>query len=79
LISLSGMKSRIQLIICSFIALIVETNSFFSQVTKGEIIEIKNFQSKYVDSRTISIWLPEGYVSLKKYPVLYMNEGQMLF
>jgi enterochelin esterase-like enzyme len=73
------MKSRIQLIICSFIALIVETNSFFSQVTKGEIIEIKNFQSKYVDSRTISIWLPEGYVSLKKYPVLYMNEGQMLF
>jgi enterochelin esterase-like enzyme len=73
------MKSRIQLIICSFIALIVETNSFFSQVTKGEIIEIKNFQSKYVDSRTISIWLPEGYVNLKKYPVLYMNEGQMLF
>jgi predicted alpha/beta superfamily hydrolase len=62
-----------------FISLIIQTTSLFSQVTKGEIIEIKNFQSKYVDSRTVSIWLPEGYDSLKKYPVLYMHDGQMLF
>jgi predicted alpha/beta superfamily hydrolase len=73
------MKSKIQLFICLFILLIIQTNSLFSQVTKGEIIEIKNFQSKYVDSRTVSIWLPEGYDSLKRYPVLYMNDGQMLF
>ncbi len=79
LIILSRMKSRIQLIICSFIALIVETNSLFGQVAKGDIIEIKNFQFKYFDSRTISIWLTEGYGSLKSYPVLYMHDGQMLF
>ena len=79
LIILSRMKSRIQLFFTSFIILIVQTNSLFGQVAKGEIIEIKNFQSKYVDSRTISIWLPEDYDSLKKYPVLYMQDGQMLF
>ena len=73
------MKSRIQLFICLFITLIFQTNSILGQVTEGKIIDIKNFQSKYIDSRTISIWLPEGYDSLKKYPVLYMHDGQMLF
>jgi enterochelin esterase-like enzyme len=73
------MKSRIQLFICLFITLTFQTNSILGQVTEGKIIDIKNFQSKYIDSRTISIWLPEDYDSLKKYPVLYMHDGQMLF
>jgi hypothetical protein len=38
------MKSKIQLLICLFISLIIQTNSLFSQVTKGEVIEIKNGQ-----------------------------------
>ena len=73
------MKSKIQLLICLFISLIIQTTSLFSQVKKDEVIEMKNFPSKYVDYGTVSIWLPEGYDSLKWYPVLYMHDGQMLF
>lgn len=37
------------------------------------------FRSKLVDSRNIEIWLPDGYNLNKKYAVLYMHDGQMLF
>jgi predicted alpha/beta superfamily hydrolase len=36
-------------------------------------------ESKYVDARHVDVWLPEGYDASKKYPVLYMHDGQMLF
>lgn len=37
------------------------------------------FTSKYVDARNIDVWLPEGYDSTRRYDVLYMQDGQMLF
>lgn len=37
------------------------------------------FESQYVDARNVDIWLPKGYTEDKKYAVLYMNDGQMLF
>jgi predicted alpha/beta superfamily hydrolase len=37
------------------------------------------FRSKIVDDRNIEIWLPDNYNSSKKYSVLYMHDGQMLF
>jgi enterochelin esterase-like enzyme len=37
------------------------------------------FNSKFVDSRNIDVWLPNGYDSTKKYAVVYMQDGQMLF
>jgi hypothetical protein len=33
----------------------------------------------YVNARNIDIWLPPGYDETKKYPAVYMNDGQMLF
>jgi hypothetical protein len=48
-------------------------------VSEGKLKIYENFPSKYVGVRTIAVWLPEGYDSLKKYPVLYMHDGQMLF
>jgi hypothetical protein len=48
-------------------------------VSKGKLRIYENFPSKFIDARTIAVWLPEGYDSLKKYPVLYMHDGQMLF
>ena len=48
-------------------------------VVSGKIERIENFQSKYVTPRNIDVWLPENYSSVRKYPVLYMNDGQMLF
>jgi len=49
------------------------------QVVSGSIQRIENFQSIFVGARNVDIWLPEGYRKTKKYAVLYMHDGQMLF
>ncbi len=54
----------------------------FSQAPKpasGKIIRHSEFASQFVPSRTIDVWLPEGYTPAKKYAVLYMHDGQMLY
>lgn len=48
-------------------------------VSSGTVKRLENFPSKYMTTRNIDIWLPEGYSAAKKYAVLYMNDGQMLF
>jgi len=45
----------------------------------GSIIRFENYLSQYVQPRNIDVWLPPGYNAAKKYAVLYMNDGQMLF
>jgi predicted alpha/beta superfamily hydrolase len=49
------------------------------KVVSGNLERIENFNSKYVTTRNIDIWLPENYSSSKKFAVLYMQDGQMLF
>ncbi len=49
------------------------------QVVSGTIQRFPNFSSKYVDARNIDVWLPKNYQSSKKYCVVYMQDGQMLF
>lgn len=49
------------------------------QVTSGRIERLASFPSKHVDARHIDVWLPEGYSTAKRYQVLYMQDGQMLF
>ncbi len=48
-------------------------------ITEGQLIHIENFNSKYVSSRNIDVWLPDNYDNNKKYNVIYMNDGQTLF
>lgn len=61
----------------------VLSNLIFSQeipeVSFGRIERIENFQSQFVTPRTIDVWLPEDYSPTKKYAVLYMHDGQMLY
>lgn len=45
----------------------------------GSLIRYEKFFSKFVDARTIDVWLPKNYKKSKKYSVLYMHDGQMLF
>jgi predicted alpha/beta superfamily hydrolase len=45
----------------------------------GDIFRFQNFPSRFVDARTVDVWLPPGYSNNKKYAVLYMHDGQMLF
>ena len=47
--------------------------------SSGRIVRTENFASKYVPARNIDVWLPVNYSSSKKYAVLYMHDGQMLF
>jgi len=49
------------------------------KVACGTIKRIENFKSAYVIPRNVDVWLPEGYSPAKKYAVLYMHDGQMLF
>lgn len=58
------------------------SNATFAQLPKvasGSIRRFENFESKYVQARTIDVWLPEGYSPNQKYAVLYMHDGQMLY
>jgi len=45
----------------------------------GSIRRVVNFPSRFVEPRNVDIWLPDGYDPKKKYAVLYMQDGQMLF
>ena len=49
------------------------------QVDFGTLVYHNAFKSKHFEARDVMVWLPEGYDSSKKYAVLYMHDGQMLF
>src|SRR5512145_2069513 len=70
--------SIILLLIGSFCTDISHSQSL-PNVSSGKIVRIESFKSNYIDPRNIDIWLPENYNENKKYPVLYMHDGQMLF
>ena len=48
-------------------------------ISAGSIQTIENFESEFIKARNVHIWLPEGYNTEQKYPVLYMHDGHMLF
>ena len=69
----------------SLLALIISLNfsmAMWAQMpvaASGIIKRHENFQSKFVTARNIDVWLPAKYSTNKKYNVLYMHDGQMLF
>jgi len=71
------MKSRwviIFLFVCSF-----SFAQTLPKVSSGSIKRIEDFKSQFIASRNVDVWLPEGYNTSKKYNVVYMHDGQMLF
>jgi predicted alpha/beta superfamily hydrolase len=46
---------------------------------EGIINRIDSFPTKFIVPRTVDVWLPSNYSKDKKYSVLYMHDGQMLF
>ena len=46
---------------------------------EGSIERIDSFPTKFIKPRTVDVWLPTNYSEEKKYSVLYMHDGQMLF
>lgn len=47
--------------------------------SSGTIRRFADFPSRYVTPRPVDVWLPDGYNATRKYAVLYMHDGQMLF
>lgn len=58
---------------------IVSTTDHGITLSNGTIKRIDSFPSKFVVPRTVDIWFPDTYSPKKKYAVLYMHDGQMLF
>lgn len=48
-------------------------------VSNGLIRHFHDFPSRFVAASNVDVWLPADYSSKKKYAVLYMQDGQMLF
>ncbi len=49
------------------------------QVSTGRIERMASFSSRHVDARHVDVWLPADYSPSKRYQVLYMHDGQMLY
>ncbi|CAN5801268.1 alpha/beta hydrolase-fold protein [soil metagenome] len=45
----------------------------------GMLFRYKNFNSTFVETRNVDVWLPANYSKNKKYAVLYFHDGQNLF
>jgi enterochelin esterase-like enzyme len=50
-----------------------------SEKFQGTINRIDSFPTKFISPRTVDVWLPSNYSKSKKYNVIYMHDGQMLF
>ena len=48
-------------------------------VVQGRIERMVKMPSRFVDARHVDVWLPQDYTPTKRYQVLYMHDGQMLF
>ena len=49
------------------------------KVSAGHLDSYPAFPSQYVTPRTVRVWTPSDYDAAKRYDVLYMHDGQMLF
>jgi len=76
------MKSKLGIIIAFCISTAIsaqQKQESTPNVSGGKIERIENFKSEFIPSRNVDVWLPEGYTPSKKYAVVYMHDGQMLF
>jgi predicted alpha/beta superfamily hydrolase len=49
--------------------------------TSGKIVRLTGLSWNKIETRNVDVWLPQNYEkdSLKRFPVLYMHDGQNLF
>ena len=48
-------------------------------VSTGQLVRYHEFPSRYVQPRTVSVWMPDGYTVGDSCNVMYMHDGKMLF
>lgn len=64
---------------CSLMIQAQEPVETAQQVSSGRLEFYSQFESQYISSRNVTVWLPDGYVVGEPCDVLYMHDGQMLF
>ena len=57
----------------------VNNENKFLELSSGKVERFENFNSRFVISKNVEVWLPENYSVDDKYDVLYLQDGQMLF
>lgn len=57
----------------------VKPETIEGEFSGGTLLRVEDFPSNYIPPRKVDIWLPPNYSEDKKYAVLYMHDGQMLF
>jgi len=70
------------LLLTSLVAIgytITTTHAQVPTPEQGRVVRHENFPSAHVTPRHVDVWLPAHYTPEKKYAVLYMQDGQMLF
>lgn len=72
------MKLLSLLIICSFLCSCKKQpeSENANSGAESNFIHYVNFESAYIRSRNVDVWLPDGYTETEKYQVLYMHDGQ---
>lgn len=78
------MKCIVLMLLCSVLcvnlsAQIEALELPYAEISSGKLLRIAKFPSEHITPRTVDVWLPEGYSESKKYAVVYMHDGQMLF
>ena len=68
-------------LVCCLIGILLGmiSNAQDAKVSTGKLERFANFESKYVDSRNIDVWIPGDYSPKEKYAVIYMHDGQALY
>lgn len=77
-----GMESltkRMVAVAAILLCLVQGVASQTPSVSSGRLVRHADFPSVWVPARNVDVWLPEGYSTRKRYAVLYMHDGQMLF
>lgn len=72
-------KLFILLLIASLVSACSKEQQTASPVSSDMIERHENFPSEFVAPRNVDVWLPDNYSPNKRYAVLYMHDGQMLF
>ncbi|MCH4156136.1 MAG: esterase family protein [Muribaculaceae bacterium] len=50
-----------------------------AKISEGKLLEYDNFPTKMITPRNVYVWTPSDYTEGKRYDVVYMHDGQMLF
>lgn len=72
-----------RIIVCAIVLVAVSMTgcrkNIEPQVSKGHLDTYQAFPSRYISPRMVRVWTPEDYDPSRRYDVLYMHDGQMLF